>query len=582
LNIPLKEYFALLRRYLKPQWLRVLGLAALLLGGIGLQLISPQVIRFFIDAAQTGAGQRALLAAAALFLITVLAGHGLQIATAYVSETVAWNATNGLRTDLTRHVLNLDMGFHNAHTPGELLERIDGDVDRLANFFSQFVLQILNGLLLTAGVLLLLFREEWRLGLTLAVFALLYIGIHAKGQQLATPQWRKERQLRADLSGFVEERLAGVKDIQANGGLAYTTRSFLELLRRFVVQSTRADVTTDVGWTISKVVFDLGTVAAMGMGAFLFQTNAITIGTVYLILHYLGIINGPLDRIGSQLEDLQRIRVSIERVKTLTETRPKIERAGGLATPLPPGPLAVRFEDVSFGYSEGNPVLRNITFGLQPGKSLGLLGRTGSGKTTLSRLLFRLYDVDAGEVRLGDVSLRQADLTGLRRCVGMVTQEVQLFRASVRDNLTLFSPAISDEQILEGLHILGLDAWLKQLPDGLETQLASGGGLSAGEAQLLAFTRVFLKDPGLIILDEASSRLDPATEQLLEQAMDRLLQNRTAIIIAHRLSTVQRADQILILEAGQIKEAGDRLALAADPGSVFAGLLRTGLEEVLA
>jgi ABC-type multidrug transport system fused ATPase/permease subunit len=190
--------------------------------------------------------------------------------------------------------------------------------------------------------------------------------------------------------------------------------------------------------------------------------------------------------------------------------------------------------------------------------------------------------VDAGEVRLGDVSLRQADLTGLRRCVGMVTQEVQLFRASVRDNLTLFSPAIFDEQILEGLHILGLDAWLKQLPDGLETQLASGGGLSAGEAQLLAFTRVFLKDPGLIILDEASSRLDPATEQLLEQAMDRLLQNRTAIIIAHRLSTVQRADQILILEAGQIKEEGDRLALAADPGSVFAGLLRTGLEEVLA
>ena len=171
MNIPLREYFALLRRYLRPQWLRVFGLAFLLLGGIGLQLVSPQVIRVFIDAAESGATQTALLLAAALFLVTVLAAQGMRIATTYVSETVAWRATNGLRADLTRHVLELDMGFHKARTLDELLARIDGDVDGLANFFSQFVLQILNGLLLTAGVLLLLFREDWRLGLILTVFA---------------------------------------------------------------------------------------------------------------------------------------------------------------------------------------------------------------------------------------------------------------------------------------------------------------------------------------------------------------------------------------------------------------------------
>lgn len=583
MNVPIKEYLVLLRQYLRPQWLRVLGVAALLFGGIGLQLVAPQVIRYFIDTAQSGGGQRALLIAALLFLTAVLAQHIVQIVTTYLSENVAWTATNGLRTDLTRHVLHLDMSFHNAHTPGELLERIDGDVDRLANFFSQFVLQILSGLLLTLGVLLLLFREDWRIGLALAVFAGAYMVIHAKGQQLATPHWRLERQLRADLSGFVGERLAGVKDIQANGGVAYTLRRFQELLRRNLWQSLRADVTTDVGWTISKTVFDVGTVVAMGLGAYLFQQHVISIGAVYLVIHYLGMLNRPLNRIGSQLEDLQRIRVSIERVKALTETRSKIEGPADMTMALPSGALSVTFDDVSFSYNDEKQALRHISFELPAGQSLGLLGRTGSGKTTLSRLLFRLYEARQGAMRLGDVDLRRIDLADLRRCVGMVTQEVQLFRASVRDNLTLFDPTIPDERILESLATLGLEPWLQTLPKGLDTELtAGGGGLSAGEAQLLAFTRVFLKDPGLVILDEASSRLDPATEQLLERAMDRLLQNRTSIIIAHRLSTVQRTDQIMILEAGRIKEYGPRQRLAADPDSVFADLLRTGLQEVLA
>ena len=583
MHIPLKEYFTLLRRYLRPQQGRVLGLAGLLLGSIGLQLVSPQVIRYFIDAAQMGAGQRALLVAAGLFLVLILTERGLQIATTYLSENVAWTATNGLRADLTAHVLKLDLGFHNAHTPGELLERIDGDVDRLANFFSQFVLQILTGLLLTLGVLVLLWREDWRIGLSLALFAGLYLIIHAKGQQLATPQWRKERQLQADLAGFVEERLAGVKDLQANGGVTYTLHRFIDILRRATKQSTRAGVTTDLGWTISKVVFDLGTVTAMGLGAYLFQQNVLTIGAVYLVLHYLGLINGPLNRIGGQLEDLQRIRVSLERVKALIETRSKIKSLGDQGRAVPAGPLAVRFADVGFSYLEGQPVLQQISFALSPGQVLGLLGRTGSGKTTLSRLLFRLYQADVGEIYLGHIPLDQADLTNLRRRVGMVTQEVQLFQASLRDNLTLFDPTIPDERILAALDELGLKDWFGQLSAGLETPLAAdGGGLSAGEAQLLAFTRLFLKDPGLIILDEASSRLDPATEQLLERTMDRLLQNRTAIIIAHRLATVQRADQILILAEGRIQEQGDRLTLAARPDSVFAGLLQTGLAEVLA
>jgi ABC-type multidrug transport system fused ATPase/permease subunit len=220
---------------------------------------------------------------------------------------------------------------------------------------------------------------------------------------------------------------------------------------------------------------------------------------------------------------------------------------------------------------------------------LGVLGRTGSGKTTLTRLLFRLYDVDAGAITLDGVDLRALPLGELRRHVGLVTQDVQLFAATVRDNLTLFAnydparPNIGDDDIVAALETLGLGPWLRGLPAGLDSVLASGGkGLSAGEAQLLALARVFLRDPRLVVLDEASSRLDPATEGLLEQAIDRLLAGRTGIVIAHRLRTVQRADDILILEGGRVVEHGPRVALAADPDSRFAQLLQTGLEEVLA
>ncbi|MDH5615101.1 MAG: ABC transporter ATP-binding protein/permease, partial [Acidimicrobiia bacterium] len=246
------------------------------------------------------------------------------------------------------------------------------------------------------------------------------------------------------------------------------------------------------------------------------------------------------------------------------------------------------FDAVTFAYQDGDEeigevVLDEVSFRVAPGRVVGVLGRTGSGKSTLARLLTRLYDPIHGRVLLGGVAARVAKTDDLRRRVGMVTQDVQLFRASVRDNLTFFDPDASNEAIMEVLVDLGLADWVSSLPDGLDTQLESGsGGLSAGEAQLLAFTRIFLKDPGLVILDEASSRLDPATEQLIERAVDKLLTNRTGIIIAHRLATVTRADDVLILDEGRVVEFGERVALAADPGSRFSRFLLVGLEEMLA
>jgi ATP-binding cassette subfamily B protein len=225
-------------------------------------------------------------------------------------------------------------------------------------------------------------------------------------------------------------------------------------------------------------------------------------------------------------------------------------------------------------------VLHAVSFRLSAGRILGVVGRTGAGKSTLMRLLARLYDPTDGEIRLGGIRVRDIRVADLRRRVGVVTQDVHLFRATVRDNLTLFDSRIDDEVLRRALDDLGLGDWLRALPRGLDTEI-SPTGLSAGEAQLLAFTRVFLQDPGLVILDEASSRLDRATERLIGSAVRRLFVGRTAIVIAHRLETLRHADDILVLADGRVVEFGPRARLAADASSRFSRLLQAGSAEVL-
>jgi ATP-binding cassette subfamily B protein len=323
----------------------------------------------------------------------------------------------------------------------------------------------------------------------------------------------------------------------------------------------------------------LANLMAIGTGYWLFTGGAITIGTVYLLIHYVNMIEAPIWTLTHEVKSFQTIGACVERLSQLRKLQSAIVGGDKL---LPDGALGLSFEGVSFAYESDDPVLNDLTFKLQPGKVLGLLGRTGSGKTTLTRLVFRLYDPTSGRIMLDGANLREAGVQALRRRVAIVTQDVQLFRASVRDNLTFFDTSITDAQIESVIAELGLGDWFGSLPKGLDTPLETGGhSLSAGEAQLLAFTRIFLRDPGLVILDEASSRLDPATEQHIERAIDRLLRDRTAIIIAHRLGTVHRADDILILEDGRVGEYGDREQLARDPDSRFYSLLQTGLEEVL-
>jgi ABC-type multidrug transport system fused ATPase/permease subunit len=583
----LKQHRHLFVDYLCPQWPSVLLLAVLIFGHIGLQLISPQLVRAFIDKAGAGGALEELTVTALLFLGVAVASQAVSLWIAYLGQSVAWTATNALRLDLALHCLRLDMSFHKVRTPGELIERVDGDVTDLRNF-SQMVIRLLGNGLLALGILALLFREDWRVGLLGTGYVVLAVALLRQMQEPATKAWEGFRQANAELFGFLGERLGGTEDIRANAGEPHVMRQLYRLMRALLHKGRHARLMGNLTFVVGYSVFMLAVIAALGIGASLFLQGLVTIGTVYLMVQYVNKLYEPLQQIQRQIADLQRAAASVGRVNELLHTQPRLVE--DVRAVLPPGALSVAFSGVSFRYDDGgagknqsDSVLDDISFDLKPGKVMGLLGRTGSGKTTLSRLLFRLYDSTAGMISLGGVDVRDVGLSDLRRRVGMVTQDVQLFGASVRDNLTFFNARFSDEQLLTVLKELGLWDWLQTLPDGLDTKLEPGGkGLSAGEAQMLAFARVFLKDPGLVILDEASSRIDPATERLLERAVDRLLKGRTAVIIAHRLATVQRANEIVILEGGSVCERGSRQELANDSSSRFHGLLQTGLQEVLA
>lgn len=577
--IPVRAYLDLLSSNLAGLGRRVLALVVALLAGIALQLLNPQLLRSVIDGALAGEPSSALVPLAAAFIGVAILHQVAAIIATWLAEDVGWRATNRLRADLTAHVLDLDMGFHSSHSPGHLIERVDGDVTALSNFFSAMVVKVVGNGLLILGIVVLIVRESWLLGSLVGGLILVGLVAFARLHEVAVPWWKAVSTTQAEMYGQVGEQVDGTEDIVPNGAATFMQERFANRLRAYLPQFVRGWTGFAMMWGTSQVLSSLMLIGIYLVGAWQFGIGTVTVGTIFLVVYYVEMIERPLHQLRDQFQDLQKAGGAVARIIDLQAIQPALPPGGGTA--LPGGPLEVAFERVDFSYGgdgQAPRVLHDVDVVIRPGRSLGLIGRTGSGKSTMARLAVRLHEPDAGTVRVGGVPI--GEVSDLRRHVGMVTQDVQLFRASVRDNLTFFDRTIPDERLLEVIEELSLQAWYDTLSRGLDTVL-DGGDLSAGQAQLLAFARIFLHDPGLVVLDEASSRLDPLTETLLERAIDRLLENRTAIVIAHRLHTLHRVDDVLVIDEGRVVEHGDRARLAADPDSRFARLLATGMEEVL-
>ena len=576
MQLSLKYTGKILITYLRPHWIRALALAFLLISNIALQLVGPLILARFIDAARAQFSLEQLLQLASLFLGITIITQVVSVIEAYMAEDVAWLTTNTLRTDLIRHCLHLDMTFHNTYSSGELTQRIDGDISSLANFFSRFIIAILGHGLLLVGMVIVLYFVDWRIGFPITLFVCFALWLFSFIRKFVAGTWEKALEIRAKLFGFIEERLSGAEDIRTSGAIEDSLRRLYTLLRQRLHVERKAGVRGTLMWGTSTFLMAIGTALAFGLSALLVMQGAITLGAAYLIFTYTQRLVWPLDQISGQLQDFQQALAGLNRLRQLLEAQPSLHE--GSETLLPPGPLSIAFDHVTFGYSPDTPVLSNLSFRVQPGETLAILGRTGSGKTTMARLLFRLYDVNQGSIRVGEKDIRTLKTATLRQSIAFVTQDVQLFHAPLRENVTLFDRTISDDQILNAFKKLGLWDWYMTQSRGLNTVLEAGRGLSAGQAQLLAFTRVFLRNPGIVVLDEASARLDPVTEHLLEKAIDTLLYDRTGVIIAHRLSTVQRADKILVIANGKIVESGSKEHLILDDQSIYRTLLQASME----
>ena len=550
----------------------VLGL--LVAAGAGLVITGPLVVRRLVDRATDGADTSEIVRLASVFLVIAVATQVLAVVVTWFATVAAWRTTNGLRMQMTRHVLGLDHEFHRTHTPGELIQRVDGDVTSVSEFLGKVVTKAAGAAMVMAGMIVVLTVIDWRLGLGMAVYVAAALAVVVRGRHRAVSESSDEMGALGRLYGGIEERLTAAEDLRASGAADHVAWRFVEDSEEALTSAVRRERAFLVMWWFVQAAVAAGWVVALVLGALLVDAGTISLGTAFLLFQYVLLVSRPLEEVVHELETVQKANGAMVRVLDLMTTEATVVDEG--RTSPPTGPLGVTASAVCFDYGDDQPVLSDVDLAIGPGRSVGIVGRTGSGKTTFSRLVLRLVEATDGTLALGGVPIADISLAELRSRVALVPQEVELFAGSVRDNVTLFDDGPSDDAVVDALRRVGLDVLVEA---GLDRQLgAAGSGLSAGQAQLLALARVWLRDPDLVVLDEATARVDPETEERLEAAVADLMRGRTALVIAHRLSTLRSVDDIVVFEGGRVVEQGSRSDLIGDDDSRFARLLAMALE----
>ncbi|MDH3681745.1 MAG: ABC transporter ATP-binding protein/permease [Acidimicrobiia bacterium] len=568
-SLPWRATAALIR----PHARRYSLLIAVVVANSALVLTGPAILATLIDRGAEGAARADLLLLAGAFLAVAVVSQLAAVSVAYLSTSVAWETANTLRYQMAEHVLGLDHEFHRSHSPGELVQRVDGDVSSVSDFLAIVFVRSTSALIIVGGVIGIVAVIDWRVGVAMTLYVAATAVVIYRQRHTAVAESANEMSASARLLGGIEERLTASEDLRANGAGAYAVHRFVEdtgLHVRSVLDRERSALYM---WRRLQASVTIGATLALVGGAIAVERGVLTIGTAFLLYQYSQQIRRPLEDFINDLETVQKANGAMLRVIQLlaiSTTIPDADQSGTARSP-DPGPLAVSFDDVSFHYGDGQAVVDRVDLEVAAGRSVGIVGHSGSGKTTVSRLLVRLIDATSGEIRLGGVPIRDIGKDELRRRVAVVPQTVELMKGSIRDNLTLFDERITDAAVDRALEAVGLNQFRGEARNGV---LGPGGlGLSAGEGQLLALGRVWLRDPDLVVLDEATARVDPATEAELERAIATLFENRSVFVIAHRLSTLRQVDEIVVVEEGRIVEHGPRPELEASPESRYRELL---------
>ena len=547
-----------------------------LLVGQAISVLRREPTLGWLDGMPVAAALRLLVL---LLLLAVMLRLGLQGIQTFNVQAVGQRLTARIRNDLFAHAMALSLRFHDRTPVGKLLTRLTSDVDALAEVFGSGAVGVLADLVTLLVIAVTMISIEWRLGLLLLVSQVpVVFGILWLQGRYRKANYRVREEL-SQLNADIQENLQGLEVVQmfrreaANSArFAQVTNAYREAVTGTILYES--SISAFIEWVALSAI-----AVVLALGGWMVLGSTMGLGTLTTFILYSQRLFDPLRQLAERFTQIQGGLTAVERIGELLEQPieiadlPASDRTAAAIRSGSERASAgeVIFEQVSFSYRPDDPILSDLSFRIAPGEHVALVGPTGSGKTTVIRLLCRLYEPQRGRILLDGIDIRQLPIPTLRQRLGVVLQDTFLFSGNVADNLRLDAPISSDQ--LQGLCAeLGLDPLLRRLPDGLATELRErGGNLSSGERQLLSVARVAIRDPSVLVMDEATAFMDPSTEATLQRDLDKLLHGRTAIVIAHRLATVEASDRILVLRKGHLIEQGTHSQLRQQ-GGVYAQL----------
>ncbi len=552
--------------YLRRQkWSLVITLALVTLGsGLGLLgpfLMGKAIDNYILKKDLPGLGRMALLMMA-IYVVNALV-HWLQT---YVMAAASQRTVRDIRNDLFSKLQTLSLRFFDQRTHGELMSRLTNDVENISNVLSESVTQLLSSLFSLVGVAAMMFVLNVRLALVSMITLPLMVFLSQAIARRTRKGFRMQQEMLGDLNGIIEETITGQRVVKAYGREQTVIAQFNTTNAKLRDASTKAQILAGVMGPLSNFINNVGFAIVAGAGGWMAVQGIATIGTIASFVNYARQFTFPLNQIANLYNSIQSGIAGAERVfETLDEVPELIDAPG--ATPLGDVQGDVVFDDVSFGYKAEEPVLKNVSLHAAPGQTIALVGPTGAGKTTIVNLLTRFYDIDSGAIRVDGVDIRDLKLADLRRKLGIVLQDTYLFADTVMENIRYGRLEAADAEVIAAAKLANADQFIHRLPQGYQTLLSErAGNISQGQRQLLAIARAILADPAILILDEATSSVDTRTEKHIQEALLRLMEGRTSFVIAHRLSTIREADDILVINHGEVIERGAHEELLAQQG----------------